>query len=163
MNAAADYRKMACPFCAGRIEFEAGAAGALADCPHCAQEIVLGEVPPVLPSPVMLKLPPKAKAKGNDSAWWKVLLALGAFIWLVSAFYHVAHRGAAEDFSPGDVVFGLGILATGILLYFLPSLIAWHRWHRNANAIVILNFLLGWTLVGWVAALIWAVYEEKPR
>lgn len=47
----------------------------------------------------------------------------------------------------------------GVLLffYFLPTLIAVHREHRNRGAIVVLNLFLGWTLIGWVIALVWAV------
>lgn len=39
-------------------------------------------------------------------------------------------------------------------LYFLPSLVGIRK--KNAGAIFLLNFLLGWTLLGWVIALIWA-------
>jgi hypothetical protein len=40
--------------------------------------------------------------------------------------------------------------------YFLPSLIAGIRHHHNTGAVFVLNLLLGWTLVGWVAAMVWA-------
>lgn len=30
-------------------------------------------------------------------------------------------------------------------------------------AICMLNLFLGWTFVGWVAALIWAIYKEKAE
>jgi uncharacterized membrane protein YqaE (UPF0057 family) len=49
---------------------------------------------------------------------------------------------------------------SGVLLYFLPSIIAAKK--RNAGAIFVLNLLLGWTLIGWVAALVWAVSAETP-
>lgn len=42
-------------------------------------------------------------------------------------------------------------------LYLLPALIARHRRHHNALAIGVLNILFGWTLLGWAAALIWAL------
>jgi hypothetical protein len=48
-------------------------------------------------------------------------------------------------------------------LYFLPTIIARSRGHRQENAIFLLNLLLGWTLIGWVAALVWSVIEEKPQ
>jgi Superinfection immunity protein len=49
-------------------------------------------------------------------------------------------------------------LATLIIAgYFLPSLVSVLRHKRNAEAIFVLNLLLGWTLVGWVIALVWAV------
>jgi len=39
-------------------------------------------------------------------------------------------------------------------LYFLPAIIG--RDKSDAGAIFLLNLFLGWTVVGWVAALIWA-------
>ncbi len=42
-------------------------------------------------------------------------------------------------------------------LYFLPFLIASLRQHKNILAIFILNLALGWTFLGWIAALIWSV------
>ena len=43
-----------------------------------------------------------------------------------------------------------------IALYLSPAIVAWQRDHPAANSIAILNLLLGWTLVGWVGALVWA-------
>jgi Superinfection immunity protein len=43
-----------------------------------------------------------------------------------------------------------------LLLYFLPWLIALIRGHHNAGAIFLLNFLLGWTFIGWLFAFIWS-------
>jgi GTP-dependent phosphoenolpyruvate carboxykinase len=47
-------------------------------------------------------------------------------------------------------------LGVGLLLYFLPSIIALGRNKRNTLSIFLLNFFVGWTLVGWVVALVWA-------
>lgn len=44
-----------------------------------------------------------------------------------------------------------------VVLYFLPSLIAYSRRHKNIQAIFALNFLLGWTVLGWVGSLVWSV------
>ena len=41
-------------------------------------------------------------------------------------------------------------------LYMLPSYEAWSRKHENLTSIALLNLFLGWTLLGWVCALIWA-------
>ena len=41
--------------------------------------------------------------------------------------------------------------------YFLPTLIAFLRQHKNKLAIFLLNLLLGWTVLGWVASLVWSV------
>ena len=48
-------------------------------------------------------------------------------------------------------------LVVGLLVYFLPSIIALARGHQNALAIFVLNLLLGWTFLGWVAALVWSL------
>lgn len=41
-------------------------------------------------------------------------------------------------------------------LYFLPTILAFGKGHHNRAAIACLNVLLGWTLLGWVVALVWA-------
>ena len=46
------------------------------------------------------------------------------------------------------------ILAT--LIYFLPTIIALARGHLSTLAIFLLNLFLGWTLLGWLIALIWS-------
>jgi hypothetical protein len=55
---------------------------------------------------------------------------------------------------------GLLILLLGGLLYFLPAIIGRHK--RDHTSILLLNLFLGWTLIGWVIALIWAVSQDAP-
>jgi len=43
-----------------------------------------------------------------------------------------------------------------VLLYWVPTVVAYWRHHHNRLAILVLNTFLGWTFLGWVAALIWA-------
>jgi hypothetical protein len=47
--------------------------------------------------------------------------------------------------------------------YFVPTLIAIRRKHSQVVAIAALNVFLGWSFVGWVAALIWALVSENPK
>src|SRR5215472_16652098 len=56
------------------------------------------------------------------------------------------------------VLFIIALLIAG---YFLPTIIARKRHHRNIQGIFVLNLLLGWTLIGWVGALVWAVIHEN--
>jgi hypothetical protein len=49
-----------------------------------------------------------------------------------------------------------GLLFINIPLYMLPTIIAGYRIHPNTAAVAVLNFLLGWTGLGWVAALAWS-------
>ena len=50
-----------------------------------------------------------------------------------------------------------------LIVYFLPSFVALRRKKSNGNAILVLNLLLGWTLVGWVVSLVWAVSVDKNQ
>jgi Superinfection immunity protein len=53
---------------------------------------------------------------------------------------------------------GLALLAVLLFPYFLPSFIAWRK--PQFAAVFVVNFFLGWTLVGWVVALAWALKSE---
>jgi hypothetical protein len=44
-----------------------------------------------------------------------------------------------------------------VAVYFLPAIVAVIRRHHQGTAIFFLDFLLGWTLLGWVAAFVWSV------
>lgn len=61
-----------------------------------------------------------------------------------------------DSTSGGDPIAGLVLLAILFALYFLPSIIAAIRDHHNSLSIFLLNLLLGWTVIGWVAALVWS-------
>lgn len=47
----------------------------------------------------------------------------------------------------------------GCALYFIPAIVAARRAHKSATAIVLLNFFLGWTLIGWIVAFVWSFTE----
>jgi hypothetical protein len=46
-------------------------------------------------------------------------------------------------------------LIVSFALYFLPTMIAVARKHRNGLPIFILNLFLGWTFLGWIVSLVW--------
>jgi hypothetical protein len=52
------------------------------------------------------------------------------------------------------------MMAMCVGLYFLPTVIAFYRNKANKIAIFVLNFLLGWSVVGWVVALVWALSRQ---
>ena len=56
---------------------------------------------------------------------------------------------------------GLGILVV-IIVYFMPSIVAGMRRKQNTGAVFALNLFLGWTLLGWVVALVWALTVDQP-
>lgn len=46
-----------------------------------------------------------------------------------------------------------------LFIYILPTIVG--RDKKNVGAIFALNLLLGWTIVGWVVALVWALCKDK--
>jgi hypothetical protein len=50
----------------------------------------------------------------------------------------------------------------GFVMYFLPTIIAMIRSKRDTLAIFLLNLFLGWTIIGWVVAVIWAAKHDVP-
>ncbi len=64
---------------------------------------------------------------------------------------------------PSAMTLIVQLIVWGILLlcvYFIPAIVAKKKKHSNKTAILLLNIFLGWTLVGWVVSLVWAV--KKP-
>ena len=70
--------------------------------------------------------------------------------------------------SGGDPVAGvIGVIVFLVIvifcfaIYFIPSIVAIASNHSSAGGIVALNLLLGWSFIGWVVALVWAL--SAPR
>jgi len=48
------------------------------------------------------------------------------------------------------------------VLYFLPTIIGHNK--RDVLGILIVNLLFGWTVIGWIIAMVWACSgEPQPR
>jgi hypothetical protein len=43
------------------------------------------------------------------------------------------------------------------VMYWLPTLVAILRQTHSALGVAMLNFFLGWTVIGWILALVWAL------
>lgn len=56
----------------------------------------------------------------------------------------------------------IGFFIGSIALYFSPSIVANSRKHPNLTSVFVLNLFLGWTVIGWVGALVWA-YSKKAE
>jgi len=54
---------------------------------------------------------------------------------------------------------GIGAIIMGAALYFAPTVLAITK--RDLLAIFALNLLLGWTFIGWVVALVWALIKDS--
>lgn len=62
-----------------------------------------------------------------------------------------------------NAIVTLGLILVASVFYFFPSMIAHARSHRYESAIFLLNLLLGWTFLGWIFALVWALWTPYPR
>ena len=55
------------------------------------------------------------------------------------------------------------------LIYLVPTIVAYGRLHHNRPAILALNILLGWTILGWIVSLVWsltatgATFQPTPQ
>lgn len=56
---------------------------------------------------------------------------------------------------------GIFLVIILALIYIAPIIVARVREHPNYGAIAALNILLGWTFVGWVASLVWALTNQR--
>jgi hypothetical protein len=57
------------------------------------------------------------------------------------------------------------MLVLVVVIYMLPTLIAFGREHPRRQDVAVVNILLGWTLIGWVGVFLWALLtpvEEQP-
>jgi hypothetical protein len=59
----------------------------------------------------------------------------------------------------GSVIAILLALSLALLLYFLPALIAALMGHPHPWGVFALDALAGWTVFGWIAALVWALWQ----
>jgi hypothetical protein len=60
-------------------------------------------------------------------------------------------------------IFVIVLLCAGLfIIHFLPAFIAFHRKAENFIWILLINIFFGWTLIGWLVALIWAT-QDRPR
>jgi hypothetical protein len=53
---------------------------------------------------------------------------------------------------------GVSLFAIAIV-YFVPTIVAATMRKPAAKSIFTLNALLGWTILGWIAALVWALRD----
>ncbi|ALP66421.1 MULTISPECIES: superinfection immunity protein [Paraburkholderia] len=55
------------------------------------------------------------------------------------------------------------VLLAAVVAYFLPAIVADAREREDAFALTIFNVLFGWTVIGWIAAFVWARHRVSDR
>ncbi len=68
------------------------------------------------------------------------------------------HLDLPSPWFPGSFI-PFGLVSTA--LYFLPTIIVLARRKKNVLGPILVNVLLGWTVIGWIVALIWALTVDE--
>lgn len=55
-----------------------------------------------------------------------------------------------------DYLFLVCLIFIFAFIYFIPTFLANDCSHRKFKTILVFNILLGWTVIGWAIAVIWA-------
>jgi uncharacterized membrane protein len=54
------------------------------------------------------------------------------------------------------------LLALIVIIYMIPTIVAFGRDHPHRNAVAVINILFGWTLIVWFFVFLWAALAT-PR
>jgi hypothetical protein len=91
--------------------------------------------------------------------WRRFIAPFGSLALYLGALFALSQNGGGG----ASLYVGFFVLALALMFYLLPAIVAVKRRHPNVWAIGILNVLLGWTLIGWVAALVWSALRVEHR
>lgn len=88
------------------------------------------------------------------------LLRLAGLL-LLTAFCYGMGSIPSSEANGIALFFGPLFFVVAPLLYFLPTIEGALGGHKQMPALVALNLLGGWTGIGWVGALVWALTAKK--
>lgn len=97
----------------------------------------------------------------------RAVAAIGFGFMVVALIAFEATRGDFQGGFAAGMFAGAAVydLSAGFLAYFVPFWIALSRSHPETPAIGAINLFLGWTVIGWLVAMLWAlshVPDESP-
>jgi len=92
-----------------------------------------------------------------------IIIPVSKFIWTATITAvkdgYQQFIATAETFMQWDMAFYLLI---GLSIYLVPTIIAFKKKHPGRRSIFFVNAVFGWSLIGWVLALIWCLSPPKP-
>ena len=63
----------------------------------------------------------------------------------------------------GPALGALSALLIGTLVYFIPSFVAHYNGNPQLGLVFLVNLFLGWSVIGWMAAFVWAAAGAPDR
>ena len=91
-----------------------------------------------------------------------VFVRLIVLLFLVFYSYTTGMSVAATSAGGPSVLMQVLFYLSLVALYLLPIYEASKRRHPSIVPISLIDIFLGWTVVGWIAALVWAVRRPEP-
>lgn len=164
-----------CPHCRAAYKIGPAHFGRRVRCAQCGQEFRAASAPAASTTPVPSEPPPfrfpeirqshaplsvrRTRAKNvNLVVVLGAIIALGLGLIAAAIVVTSEKTNLPDGSNPAVSMIAVPILIGLVaLLYFLPSFIAYSRDHSNILPIAIINIFFGWTLVGWVGSLAWAL------
>lgn len=158
-----------CPHCGALHGCRSDQQGDLTRCGICHSEITIPEGFDVIPDihvredSIRSGIVSRRVPQTNGGTYASIVVGLLVIAIALWALLSLDPR--ETDVSPvTGLLGGAGLLVLAIGLYVIPVVIACRRGHPNALPIAVLTLLLGWSLVGWVAALVWSLTAiPSPR
>lgn len=141
-----------CDICASNLDFDEVDLGSTVPCPTCER-------------PTKLWVPTLRRIKSGSGIVTKIALLFLAPLLIAVVIIHFMRSDSSGNFSALaastiQVVIALGTISGVLCIYFVPAYVGRHK--QNATAILVLNIFLGWTFIGWVGALVWALTNDVP-
>lgn len=137
-----------CQLCGQPVEFDEVDSGRSIPCPGCGQEMQLITA-------LEIYAAQQRRASRRGKLIYGICITIAAFI-VCSFVYHQFGKLLEADSKFAWRLFSVTCVCVSLaVLYFIPSMVGRHK--ANAGAIFALNLFLGWTFIGWVVALVWAL------
>jgi hypothetical protein len=143
--------KASCISCKGNFIFDSKDIGQTAPCPHCGIPVSL--TAPTVARMVALDMPDGSR----PLPLWPWIVVYGACL-LIAVILCLC--SAQHEFTLPLIFMFPAIQVVAVYFYFMPAIVAYRNGKKNFKAILILNLLLGWTVIGWVGGLVWACVKD---
>ncbi len=91
-----------------------------------------------------------------------VFIRLVVLLFLVFYSYTTGLSASSMAVGSENTLMHVVFYASLVALYLLPIYEAAKRKHPRLVPIALIDIFLGWTVVGWIVAMVWAVRRDEP-